>query len=82
MREVEIPYEGETVKAQELDFTTEADNWGQYKTEQGFEIRMRNVVSRVYRLVDKTRDDGSPIHVLMGSVIMDTSIPSNEAPRR
>jgi hypothetical protein len=35
VREVEISHEGETVRAYELEFTTEADNWGEYKTEEG-----------------------------------------------
>lgn len=81
MREVEIPYEGETVRAHELDFTTEIDNWSEYRTEECFRIKMRNVVARIYRLVDRTREDGTPIHVLHGSVVIDTTPPERQAER-
>lgn len=80
MREVEISHEGETVRAYELEFTTEADNWGEYKTEEGTRIKMRSVVARIYRLLDKIRDDGTPIHILHGSVVMDTAIAQVDAP--
>ena len=75
MREVEIPYEGETVRAYEIEFTTESDNWGEYKTEEGFRIKMRSVVARIYRLAEKVREDGTPIHLLHGSVVIDTTPP-------
>jgi len=79
VREVEIPYEGETVKALELDFSTESDHWGEYTTEQSVRIKMRSVVSRIYRLTEKVRPDGSPIHVLQGSVVIDTAMPEPDA---
>jgi hypothetical protein len=79
VREVEISHEGEAVRAYELEFTTESDNWGEYKTEEGTRIKMRSVVARIYRLLDKSRDDGSPIHILHGSVVMDTAVPKTEA---
>lgn len=74
MRDVEISHEGETVRAFELDFTTEAENWGEYRTEEGYRIKMRSIVARVYRLIDKTHDDGTPIHILHGSVVLDTAL--------
>jgi hypothetical protein len=79
VREVEIPYEGETVRAHELEFTTEADNWGEYKTEEGVHIKMRSVVARIYRLIDQTRDDGRPVHLLHGSVVIDVAVPDAQA---
>lgn len=78
MREVEIPYEGQTVRANELEFTTESDNWGQYRTEEGTQIKMRSVVARIYRLLDKTREDGGPLHVLQGSVVIDVGAPNTQ----
>ena len=42
---------------------------------------MRNVVARIYRLVDRTREDGTPIHVLHGSVVIDTTPPERQAER-
>jgi len=76
VREVEIPYEGATVRALELEFTPEADCWGEYVTEEGTRIKMRSIVSRIYRVIDKVRDDGSPIHLLHGSVVIDTAVVS------
>jgi hypothetical protein len=73
VREVEISHEGETVRAYELEFTTENDNWGEYKTEERTRIKMRSVVARIYRLIDMAHEDGTPIHVLHGSVVIDTA---------
>lgn len=78
MREVEIPHAGETVRAYELEFTTQSDNWGEYTTEEGTRIKMRSVVARVYRLIDKFREDGQPVHVLHGSVVLDIAVPSGK----
>ena len=78
MREVEIPYEGETVRAYELEFTTEADNWGEYKTEEGTRIKMRSVVARIYRIIGKLREDGTQIFILHGSVVLNTAIATGE----
>ena len=78
MREVEIPHEGETVRAYELEFTTESDNWGEYKTEEGNRIKMRSVVARIYRLIEKFHEDGTPIHILHGSVVIDTALADSE----
>ena len=77
MREVEISYEGNEVRAKEMDFTTVSESWGEYTTEDGVRIKMRSVVARIYRLLDKTKDDGSMIHVLHGSVVLDTVLPSS-----
>ncbi len=76
MREVEIPYEGATVRALELEFTTEGECWGEFTTEEGAHIKMRSIVSRIYRLIGKLHDDGTPIHILHGSVVIDTAVPS------
>jgi len=79
VREVEISHEGETVRAYELEFTTESENWGEYKTEEGHRIKMRSIVARVYRLIEKVHEDGTPIHILHGSVVMDTALAGSEA---
>lgn len=81
MHEVEISHDGETVRAYELEFTTEADNWGEYRTEEGYRIKMRSVVARIYRLIDKFHEDGSPVHILHGSVVLDTALAEQEPTR-
>jgi hypothetical protein len=35
---------------------------------------MRSVVARIYRLIGKTHEDGTPIHILHGSVVMNTVV--------
>jgi hypothetical protein len=65
------------VRAYDLQFTTEEDCWGEYTTDEGYRIKMRSVVARIYRLIDRFREDGTPIHILHGSVVLDTALVSN-----
>lgn len=76
-RIAQITFQGNVERAEDIGFeATEA--WSNYRLEDGTVIKLKNVVSRILRLLDRTRDDGSPFYVVEGSAILTTILPSGE----
>jgi len=74
---INITFQGKQERAEELAFEA-AENWSEYRLADGSTIKLKNVVSRILRLVDRKRDDGSPFFVVEGSAILTTILPSGE----
>ncbi len=77
MAKVKIPYENETVDADEMEFRVLSGAPVVIKISDGTEIEFEHGISRVYRLCDKKKEDGSPIYVMTGGskVTMKTQKP-------
>ncbi len=68
---VKIPFEGETVDAEEMVFDAVAKAPLVFRVSDGTVIQMKQDVTNIYRLCDKKKPDGSPIYVLIGSVVVE-----------
>ena len=55
---------GREVKAIEMDFEIERENWNEYKLLDGGSVRVKTTVSRIYKVVDA---DGQPQYNADGS---------------
>jgi len=78
-------FEGKQERAVEIHFDAEAEGWSTYRLEDGTVIKMKNVTSRVLKLLDRVREDGSPFYVLEGVAVTTTikpESPSNQAAER
>lgn len=73
--ETRIVFEGKSVPAVELKFETQSEGWSTSTLEDGATVKLKNVVSRVLRLLDRTKDDGSPFYVLEGTAVVTTIQP-------
>jgi hypothetical protein len=65
-----IIFEGREEAAEELNFETAKEGWSEYALEGGVTIKMKNLVSRVFRLLNRTKPDGSPFYVLEGMSVL------------
>jgi hypothetical protein len=70
---VKVVYENETVDAEQIDFRLEAETVGTYALADGARVEIRHDIKNVYRLCDKKRDDGSPIYLMTGNVLLTTT---------
>lgn len=75
---VKIPYEGDTVDAEELDFKVLSSTPIVINIGDGSKIEMEHTVARIYRLCDKKKEDGSPIYVMVGATKLTTTTPQRE----
>ena len=63
-------FEGQEEAAEELDFEVVKETWSDYAIEGGATIKMKNVVSRVFRLLNKAKPDGSAFYVIEGASVV------------
>lgn len=73
--EIRVKFEGTEVPAVEVGFRVEKEDWASYQIEDGSIVKMKNSVSRVLKLIGRTKDDGSPIYVIEGSSLVTTIVP-------
>ena len=70
---VKVFYEGDTVEAEELAFTKEAETAARYRTSDGAVIDFRHTVKSIFKLCDKKKEDGSPIYIIGGEASFKTT---------
>jgi len=63
---VKVPFEGETVDAEDISFDVSEAVRGVCRLADGTTISMTHEIKKVYRLCDKKKEDGSPIYMLVG----------------
>jgi hypothetical protein len=76
MKSATVVFDGAMEAAEELDFEAVKEGWAEYAVEGGVTIKMKNVVSRVFKLLNRTKPDGSPFYVLEGAAVVTTFNPS------
>ncbi|GBC74834.1 hypothetical protein HRbin06_00141 [archaeon HR06] len=68
--EVKIKLPSGEVDAIELPFESSKEEWNEYKVSDGTIIKVKTIVTKIYRLKDKYNEFGEPIyHVISGNVI-------------
>jgi hypothetical protein len=77
VKTISINFEGQDERAEEMSFETEREGWSNYALEDGTVLKMKNVVSRIFRLLDKRKPDGAPIYVLEGTAVVTTLVPDS-----
>jgi len=75
---VKVPWEGETVDADEIDFKIESGAPLVLQLSDGTKIELEHQISKVYRLSEKRKEDGSPIYLMTGGAKVTTLLNSTE----
>jgi hypothetical protein len=70
LKPAKVIFEGREEAAEEVDFEAAKEGWAEYAIEGGITIKMKHVVSRVFRLLNKTKPDGTPFYVIEGAAIV------------
>ncbi|MDP3182580.1 MAG: hypothetical protein Q8M54_07140 [Desulfobaccales bacterium] len=75
-RKTRINFGGREVDANEVGFKAIKEEWDEYQAEDGTVLRIRVVVSNVYRL-DEYDQDLNPIYVIKSGNVLSSSVPEN-----
>lgn len=63
-KRIQVPFEGQMVPADQLDFESDKEPWTVYKLEDGTVLRIKTILGSVARIVGRYKPDGEPIYAL------------------
>jgi len=72
-----IPYKGREVDAIEVDFQTRKEDWNEYQLMDGSTIKMKLVVSDIFRVPDEWDNEGNPVYVVRSNNVLVVRAPDN-----
>ena len=72
-----IPYKGREVDATEVDFQTRKEEWNEYQLMDGTSIKMKLVVSEIFRVPYEWDNEGNPVYVVKSQNILVARSPNN-----
>jgi hypothetical protein len=75
-RKLKLPDRGE-VEAVELGFRSSGEFWNEYLIDDGTVIRLKVVVSEVFRVEGEYDADGNPAYIVKSQNILATSAPED-----
>ncbi len=71
-----ISFGGRIVEATEVGFKGLKEEWNEYQAEDGTVLRLKVVVSEIFRL-DEYDQDNKPIYVIKSSNVLSSSVPEH-----
>ena len=66
----EIEWQGNKVPADSVDLITENETWNEYTLSDGTVLRMKTIVTEVWKIRGETDNDGKPIYVVRSNNIV------------
>ena len=72
-----IPYKGREVDATEVDFQTRKEEWNEYQLMDGSSIKMKLVVSEIFKVPDEYDEEGNPVYVVRSNNVLVVRSPDN-----
>jgi hypothetical protein len=71
-----IMFGGREVEATQLDYTTTKEEWNEYQASDGTILKVKIVLTNVFRL-DEYDNDLNPIYVVKSSNVLSLSVPEH-----
>ncbi len=71
-----INFGGKDVEATQVGFKVIKEEWNEYQADDGTVIRLKVIVTEVYRL-DEYDQDFKPIYVIKSSNVLSSSVPEH-----
>lgn len=62
-------------EAELVDVTSSSEPWSNYLLSDGTTVRMKVVLSEVWRVIDEYDNDGNPVYVMQSTGIMNVQAP-------
>lgn len=59
---MKIPYQGRQAEAEEVEFFTRKEDWNEYQLSDGTIIRMKTVVTDVFKVTGEVDPEGNPVY--------------------
>lgn len=70
-----IPFQGEEVDATEVEFQTRREDWNEYQLMDGSSIKMKLVVSRMFRIDGQYDNEGNPVYQIKSTNVAAVTSP-------
>ena len=71
-----INFGGREVEATEVGFKSLKEEWNEYQADDGTVLRLKIVLSEIFRL-DEYDQDSKPIYVVKSSNVLSSSVPEH-----
>ena len=65
-----IRFQGREVEATEVDFLTRKEDWNEYQLSDGKILRLKTVVSDVYRIEEEVDQEGIPVYQIRSTNVV------------
>ncbi len=72
-----VPYKGGEVEAVEVDFQTRKEDWNEYQLMDGSTVKIKLVVSEIFRVLDEFDAERNPVYVVRSQNVLRTRSPDN-----
>ena len=72
-----INFQGREVDATEVDFQIRREDWNEYQLMDGSEMKMKLVVSTIFRIDSIYDDEGNPVYQIKSTNVAAVKSPDN-----
>lgn len=69
--------DGRTVDATPIDINQASEHWNQYLLEDGSTVRLKLIVSKVFRVDNEYDIEGNPVYSIQSTNVPSVSAPEN-----
>ena len=77
-----INFQGQEVDATEVEFQTRKEDWSEYQLMDGSVVKMKLVVSDIFRLEGMYDQEGNPVYHIKSTNVAAVSSPDNLKKRK
>lgn len=72
-----IPFREREVDAEEIEFKTRQEDWSEYQLMDGTVIRMKPVVSEIFKIPNEYDTEGNPVYIVRSKNVLNVRSPDN-----
>lgn len=67
---MKIKFQGRDIEATEVDFLTRKEDWNEYQLTDGRILRIKTILTEVYRIEEEKDPDGNPVYQVRSTNIV------------
>lgn len=72
-----IPYKDREIDAPEIEFQIRKEDWNEYQLMDGTSIKLKLVVSEIFRIPDEYDNERNPVYVVRSNNVLVVRSPDN-----
>lgn len=72
-----VNFQGREVDATEIDFQIRKEDWNEYQLMDGTIIKMKLVISEIFRITDLYDNEGNPVYQIKSTNVAAIKSPDN-----
>ena len=76
-RKVKIEFQGQQVNAEVVDVSQSGERWNEYLLEDGTILKVKLVLTNVYRIEGQHDAEGNPVYILQSTNVVSANAPQD-----